>query len=144
MKRNLTRTNIKILLLIVGVFAVYNFIIYKTAGSEYTNVLSFKASHGARLWQANNCNSCHQLYGLGGYLGPDLTNVYTAPGKGPDYIKAFLNSGVKAMPKFHFSKEEQEALIVFLEEVDRSGYYPNYNADVHADGWVEIKYKNEK
>jgi len=44
---------------------------------------SEKALQGQQLWQQNNCFSCHQIYGLGGYLGPDLTNVYSQRGKGP-------------------------------------------------------------
>src|SRR5688572_24774030 len=94
------------MLLIVAVFAVYNLTIYKTAGDEFTQPLPIRAIAGKNLWQTYNCNSCHQLYGLGGYLGPDLTNVYAASGKGPEYIKGFLNSGVGAMPQFHFTEKE--------------------------------------
>lgn len=136
--------SIRFLLIIVCVFAIYNAIIYRTAGNEFTAVLSPKAVLGENLWQANNCSACHQLYGLGGYIGPDLTNIYSATGKGPAYISAFLNSSVKAMPKFHFTETEKAALVTFLKEVDQSGDYPNYNAAVHTTGWVEIKYKNEK
>lgn len=144
MKRNYTRISVWFLFVLLCLFAFYNGIVYRTAGGEYTEVLSPKAVSGERLWQASNCNSCHQLYGLGGYIGPDLTNVYSADGKGPDYIKSILNSGIKAMPQFHFTTSEKESLITFLKEVDQSGYYPNYEAAIHADGWVEIKYKNEK
>lgn len=132
------------MLLIVCVFAFYNLTIYKTAGDEFTEPFSPKAIAGKNLWQNYNCNSCHQLYGLGGYLGPDLTNVYTTSGKGPEYIKGILNSGIGTMPPFHFSQKEKEALVAFLEEVDRSGYYPNYEADVQASGWVTIQYKHDK
>ncbi len=78
------------------------------------------------------------------YLGPDLTNTYSDKTKGPEYIKAFLNSGIKAMPEFHFSEKEKEALVIFLKEVDQSGYYPNHNASIKPNGWVEIQYKNEE
>ena len=62
------------------------------------------------VWQKYNCQSCHQLYGLGGYLGPDLTNVYSAKGKGELFIKAFLHAGTKQMPSFDLSKEEEKEL----------------------------------
>ena len=102
------------------------------------------AVKGQQLFQSNRCWSCHQLYGLGGYLGPDLTNVYSAEGKGSTYIKAFLNSGVKSMPQFHFSEEEKNALVEYLKTVDETGIYPNFDAEFEATGWVKIKYRNEK
>jgi nitric oxide reductase subunit C len=128
---------------LVSVFGLYNFTIYTDKNPKYTTVLSQKAILGQTLWQQNNCFSCHQLYGLGGYLGPDLTNVFSIKGKGPDYIKTFLNSGIKAMPKFNFSEKEKEALVTFLKEVDQSGYYPNHNATIEPNGWVDIQYKNK-
>ena len=96
---------------------------------------------GEKLWQENNCTSCHQLYGLGGYLGPDLTNVASKPGKTELYLQSFLDGGVGAMPKFNFSVEEKNALIAFLRHVDSTGYYPERNAEFSKDGWVEIHYK---
>lgn len=126
------------MLALVSVFGFYNFMIYTGDDSGHQKRLSDKALKGQELWQQNNCFSCHQLYGLGGYLGPDLTNVYSAENKGAEYIKAFLNSGIKAMPKFHFTDEEKEVIVTFLKEVDESGYYPNHNAAFKADGWVEI------
>ena len=42
---------------------------------EDVNGASPVAGSGKLVWQKHNCQSCHQLYGLGGYLGPDLTNV---------------------------------------------------------------------
>ena len=78
-------------------------------------------SNSKLVWQKYNCQSCHQLYGLGGYLGPDLTDVYSTPGKGKDYIKAMLSSGIKQMPAFHLSDQEFNQLTAFLKSVDESG-----------------------
>jgi nitric oxide reductase subunit C len=136
-----TRFYMGFMVLLVSVFGFYNFTIYTNENSKYTAVLSKKALEGQALWQDNNCFSCHQLYGLGGYLGPDLTNVFSTKGKGADYIKVFLNSGIKAMPQFNFSEKEKEALVAFLKEVDQSGYYPNHNATIEPNGWVDIQYK---
>jgi nitric oxide reductase subunit C len=47
------------------------------------------------------------------------------------------------MPKFKFNGTEKEALIQFLKEVDKTGYYPNTNTKIQPNGWVLIKYKNE-
>ena len=56
-------------------------------------------------------------------------------------IKTMLTSGVNAMPKFSFNEDEKEALIQFLKEVDLTGYYPNKEAGIEYNGWVEIKNK---
>lgn len=37
--------------------------------------LSSAARAGFMHWRAQNCLVCHQLYGFGGYLDPDLTHV---------------------------------------------------------------------
>lgn len=115
-------------------FGFYNTIVY--LGDTSSKPLTLKARQGQKLWQDNNCFACHQLYGLGGYLGPDLTNIHSVKGEG--YIKAFVNSGVKTMPSFSFTEQEKEALAAFLREVDQSGYYPDYKAKIKANGWVEI------
>lgn len=131
-----------ILLLLSTLFLVYNFFIY-TDSSAYGNVhLSEKAIRGENLWLKNNCNSCHQIYGLGGYLGPDLTNAYSFR-KNDNYLKAMFNSGIKTMPKFDFNESEKEELLQFLKEIDQTGHYPSTNAKIKPNGWVEIQYKND-
>lgn len=129
--------------LLVGMFVIYNAVIYTQGTSNNTPLLSEKALKGEQLYQENNCTACHQFYGLGGYLGPDLTNISSLPNKGDEYIKAFLNSGVKSMPKFNFSEEEKEAIVQFLKEVDQTGYYPHGDAEKKPNGWVKINYKNQ-
>ncbi len=130
--------------ILISLFSVYNYIIYSTGGYVAVEKLSPKAVKGQQLFQSNRCWSCHQLYGLGGYLGPDLTNVYSDENKGPLYVKAFLNSGVRSMPQFHFSEVEKDALVEYLKQVDETGIYPNYDAEIEATGWVKLKYRNEK
>jgi nitric oxide reductase subunit C len=128
-----------VLLLLLIFFSIYNFTIY-TSKTDYGKVhLSEKAIKGENIWLKNNCNSCHQIYGLGGYLGPDLTNVYSNKNKNEYYLKAMLNSGVKTMPKFRFNSDEKEELIQFLKEIDQTGYYPNIDAKLESNGWVSIK-----
>jgi nitric oxide reductase subunit C len=77
------------------------------------------ASEGKMLWQKHNCTACHQIYGLGGYLGPDLTNVYSK--KGIQHIKAFLKTGSNTMPDYHLSDNEIESICDFLKVIDASG-----------------------
>ena len=94
--------------------------------SPQSVALTEQVQRGQHLYQANNCTACHQFYGLGGYMGPDLTNVISS--KGPVYASAFLMSGTQRMPNFEFSKQEIEDLVSFLEFVDSMGTYesPSY------------------
>ena len=137
------KKNRLVIIILVILCGVYNAFVYTSKESELPVKLSSQAVYGQQLWQENNCWSCHQIYGLGGYLGPDLTNVMSHPSKGSGYVKAFLNSGVKSMPKFNFSEEEKEALVSYLKHIDSTGYYPNYNAIFKPTGWVELEYKNK-
>lgn len=126
-------------LLTIG-FAIYNTLIYYNKAYG-TVCLSKEAQEGEKLWLQNNCNSCHQLYGLGGYLGPDLTNEYSKASN-ERFLKAMFNSGIKTMPQFHFNENEKKVLVQFLKEIDKTGYYPNLKADIQYNGWVRLDYKN--
>jgi len=139
----LANKNRMVMATLVAIFIVYNLIIYTQGTSNNTPTMSEQAIIGEQLYQEHNCTACHQFYGLGGYLGPDLTNVISKENKGPDYVKAFLNSGIKAMPKFDFSEEEKNALVQFLTEVDQTGFYPIKDAEMNTNGWVGMKYKNQ-
>jgi nitric oxide reductase subunit C len=131
-----------ILGILVCLVTTYNVILY-TQNTDRSNApfMSKEAIKGEHLWQQNNCTACHQLYGLGGYLGPDLTNIASNPNKGREYAKAFFNSGVKSMPQFNFTEEEKESIACFLEHVDKTGIYPNKNAEFDYSGWVTLEYK---
>jgi len=139
-----SRPYIFVIAILLAVFGYYNYVVYNTDGYVPAEKLSPLAVKGQQLFQNNRCWSCHQLYGLGGYLGPDLTNIYSDENKGSLYIKAFLNSGVKSMPQFDFSEDEKDALVQYLKQVDETGIYPNYDAEIEATGWVKIKYRNEQ
>lgn len=127
--------------ILIVVFISYNLIIYLQPNAVKLPKMNHKALAGEHLYQQYNCSSCHQLYGLGGYLGPDLTNVASNEKKGSNYIKAILNSGIGTMPTFHFTDEEREALTAFLVHVDSTGFYPDRNAKISPNGWVRLNYK---
>lgn len=133
-----------VIISLVSFFALYNYFVYTQTSIEPTRLLSNLALKGEGLYQKNNCTACHQFYGLGGYLGPDLTNVISSPDKGEAYVKAFLNSGIKSMPKFNFNEEEKNAIVQFLREVDETGFYPNYQSKMKTNGWVDINYKTNE
>jgi len=129
-------TNLKrlVLLFLGAVFALYTVYVW-TDGTDVRQgpAPSAKAMSGMALFQSKNCVACHQFYGLGGHLGPDLTNVVSAPGKGIDYAKEFIRNGTATMPDFKFNENQIAALIAFLKYVDQSGTYaprrskPNWN-----------------
>ncbi|MBL7811424.1 MAG: cytochrome c [Bacteroidetes bacterium] len=74
---------------------------------------------GRRVWQKYNCQACHQLYGLGGFLGPDLTHVVRKGGK--PYLKAMVETGSPNMPVFKMNDTELSDLFLFLRGMDSSG-----------------------
>jgi nitric oxide reductase subunit C len=77
-----------------------------------------KTIKGKLLFQKYNCTACHQLYGLGGYLGPELTTLMSQAGKGERYAQAILKTGTQRMPDFKLTDEEIASLICFLKYVD--------------------------
>ena len=104
-------------------YMLYSIIVY-TKGTEKKIVVpaeeQVKIINGSLLFQQYNCTACHQLYGLGGYLGPELTTAYSDPARGELFMKAFLKAGGTRMPNYHFKDEEVNALISFLKYVDES------------------------
>lgn len=112
-----------IFLTLCAAFVPYTLYVY-TQGTELSHVapVSDEARHGQRLFQEHNCIACHQFYGLGGYMGPDLSNVISD--KSAAYARAFLMSGTQRMPKIDLDESELDAMIAYLEFVDRTGRYP--------------------
>ena len=102
-------------------FSVWIYTIPLFSPSQYSEKELHLVAEGRLVWQKYNCHTCHQLYGLGGYLGPDLTNVYSRSGNNEHYIRGIVKSGIKQMPAFKISEEEMKALLQFLKNVDQSG-----------------------
>jgi len=102
-------------------FVVYSGFIY-TRGTANNIKLSEPEQKmialGKQIYQQYNCQACHQIYGLGGYLGPDLTTAWSDPKRGKYLIKAMLISGGNRMPAFQFNNEQTEAIIAYLKYVD--------------------------
>ncbi|MBX7204303.1 MAG: cytochrome c [Bacteroidia bacterium] len=133
---------IGILLFLVCSFVMYSFHLYTSNHSlKKTALLGDAALEGKIIWQQNNCQSCHQFYGLGGYLGPDLTNVYSTKDNGTGYIGIMIKNGTKTMPAFKMTETEIEKVTEFLRCMDQSGKADprNFKATVSGD----IKCKDE-
>lgn len=124
---------IVILLLIVS-FLTYSGFIYKSLPASDMSVTE-ETNNGKMIWQQYNCTACHQVYGLGGYLGPDLTNTFSL--KGPEYIAAFLKSGTVTMPNFHLNENEIAALIAYMKNIDMSGSADPRTFIINYDGTIK-------
>ncbi|MCZ2356391.1 MAG: cytochrome c [Bacteroidia bacterium] len=95
------------------------------------------ADSGKLVWQKYNCQSCHQLYSLGGYLGPDLTNIL---GRVPqEYIQTVIQYGNKQMPGFQMNDTEFKALIEFFKSTNASGNADPRTFKVQNDGMISPK-----
>jgi len=112
-----------IFLVLCTAFLIYSGTIYLRPCfiSAPKNFNTEKAARGRLVWQNYNCQACHQFYGLGGYLGPDLTNIYSQKGKGELVVRAMIKSGTKQMPAYHLSENEISELLEFLKSTDESG-----------------------
>lgn len=103
-------------------FICYSVILYTTPLKVHLkhNYDTNKAVEGRLVWQKYNCQSCHQLYSLGGYLGPDLTNLLSKE-NGEIILVNILKTGTGAMPGFDLSEKEKLNLIEFLKMTNESG-----------------------
>lgn len=86
-----SKTYILTIVILIAIFGVYNFIFYNDDGFVPVEKSSSEAVKSQQLFQNNRCRSCRQLNGLGSYLDPDLINIYSDKGKGPN-IKTFCGS----------------------------------------------------
>ena len=80
--------------------------------------LSAKAIEGRRLYHESACQVCHQLWGQGGFLGPDLTNAASRVDE--TRLASLLTVGSGQMPALHFDSKQIAAMRAFLEELDRA------------------------
>ena len=104
--------------------------VFVYADSSRTAPFEGQALAGRQIWLANNCQACHQLYGFGGFLGPDLTNAASRIKQ--DQLEERLSMGKGLMPRFDLSRDEVESLWVFLEEMDLTGIGQARNPSLNA------------
>ena len=115
---------LQIILVFFLFYFIYSFFIYtqKSESIEANKTITPLAIEGRLVFQKYNCISCHQLYGLGGYLGPDLTNVVSE--KGSYYVSAVIKNGMLKMPNLNVKDDEIKSLVAYLSFVDSSGVFP--------------------
>lgn len=103
---------------LIGLYVAQTAALY-VGGPDERAVLSAPARVGLALFRRHACQSCHQVHGLGGFLGPDLTNVVRR--RSEEEIATVLANGRRQMPRFRLTDSEVEALVSYLEEIDRTG-----------------------
>lgn len=130
------KNRLLILVLLSVAFLGYSFDLYVSPPKEKDGELinNSLAAEGKLLWQKKNCTSCHQIYGLGGHLGPDLTNI--ASKRSREHIEVFLKHGTNVMPDFNLSQQEIDAFQAFFIALDQSGQSDPRTFKLHLDGTV--------
>lgn len=121
---------------LVIIFILYSLNIYFQPSTLSNSNNSTDFSNSKLVWQKYNCQSCHQLYGLGGYLGPDLTNEMSKP-NAEKIVKAMLKNGIGIMPAFNLSVDEEAILISFLQEVNKTGNADPRSFKINKNGTIE-------
>jgi nitric oxide reductase subunit C len=116
-----TRSKKILMACLVAAFGIQTFLVHADSFSmgDTPITLTGEALRGRRLWHQHNCQSCHQLYGFGGFLGPDLTNA--SPRLGDARLSLVLTQGSNAMPAFHMSAQDIGAVRAFLDAMDQTG-----------------------
>ena len=104
---------------LVAAFAVQTALVYLDDTASTFETLSEEAVRGRRLWHVHNCQSCHQIHGFGGFLGPDLTNA--AKRLTNERLTQVLTVGIAQMPAFHFNEDQRLDLAAFLDELSYMG-----------------------
>jgi nitric oxide reductase subunit C len=124
------RSTLRRVLIVVGCYLTIALAVASTSGwktnhsmvNEIAVASEPSTVRGKALWQRENCVVCHSIYGLGGHIGPDLTNVYSK--KGSQYFRALITHGNGKMPSFYFSEPELQDLEAYFQYIDSLGTYP--------------------
>lgn len=102
------------LAVLVASFAVQTGLVYS---DDVDITLSEDAVAGRKLFHDGSCQVCHQLWGQGGFLGPDLTNAASRVDE--TRLSSLLTVGSGQMPAFGYSTEQVRLMSAFLREIDR-------------------------
>lgn len=104
---------------LVASFATQTMLVYADDTPLQTPPLDAEELAGRELWHKHNCQVCHQVYGFGGFLGPDLTNAASRLTR--ERLDEILTEGSGQMPAFHMAPEEIDAIESYLMALDETG-----------------------
>jgi len=123
----------RVLLLAVGVVVIAASILAGIGGRSTSLLMPGSSGYrGLELWRSHNCGACHAVFGLGGHIGPDLTNVMRRRNRA--FMRHVLRHGMGAMPRLDLGDDPADALIVYLQHLDGLGTYPLDSAAAPAFG----------
>lgn len=111
-----------LLAFLVSAFVLQTWLVYTDdigrsgANAEPLNALALE---GRGIWHEKNCQTCHQIYGFGGFLGPDLTNAAKRVTR--QRLDEVLTKGTGQMPAFDLSPKQIDAIAAWLEALDKTG-----------------------
>ncbi len=95
---------------LLGVYLLVSVVAYtdypRTAAYE---TLTERERHGLAIWRRHNCQACHQVYGFGGFLGPDLTNRVTEETQDFEFL-SLLKQGREKMPALDLAPSGHEVV----------------------------------
>lgn len=128
---------LRIWIILFAVFTSYSIYLYCYCDKGKEVVLAHEAFSGRALWQKHNCQSCHQLYGLGGYMGPDLTNIISTSDN--KRVFTFIKYGTGKMPDLHLTDSEVNNLIAYLAWINKTGKSMVPKDNVHWTGTYVIE-----
>lgn len=127
--------------LFITMFSIYTgWIIFDKPGNDIE--LDDFALRGKQLFRKHNCIACHQIYGLGGYMGPELTNAYSRNGE--RYLMSFILNGTAKMPRFGLDSTEARSILRYLRAIDSSSCYRRDFLQEKAWGFIPVLNNNEK
>lgn len=124
--------------ILLSCFFIYTIIVYTVGTQEDKGIryITSSAIAGKYLFQKYNCSSCHQIYGLGGYMGPDLTNVISRYEQNKEFVNAMLQNGSQRMPNFHLKEDEINSIVSYLKYIDKTGISPVIKFKLNYDGTI--------
>jgi ubiquinol-cytochrome c reductase cytochrome b subunit len=79
---------------------------------------------GAMVYQANKCNACHQISGVGQKLGPPLDGVGLRHGRAwleKHFVDPASTSPGTIMPAYKLSAADMDALCKYLLQLPKAG-----------------------
>ncbi len=116
------RGPVLVLALLIVIFVLVSAVAYTDYPKASWSVepMNELENDGLGVWRRENCQACHQLYGFGGFHGPDLTN-YVDETRYDHEFTTFLTVGQGRMPALDLSEHDQAAVLAFLRAVDRTG-----------------------
>ncbi len=106
---------------VAACFFVQSALVWLDVGARpgSTVPMASSARQGQAIFRSHGCQSCHAVFGMGGFLGPDLTNA--ARRVPPARFTELLQFGSGAMPAYHLDQDERDAVSAYLAAIDSTG-----------------------